>query len=252
MMRKFILKDSLGLLLMSAAGILLLFFLNRGFLSADELLSGGCFANKESYKYMLKDNATDQEVGEIDLEIAKEFESILRVKGKIIVKSETTAEFKTMYTAGNLSPISSYLRYKTQNGVFEVVNSQFTPENIHGTFESAEGKNDFSIKAHPNTYENCSLLTILRGLNFSAVKAVDIFDYMGHSRALIQMNLKVAGEEEIIVPAGRYEAYHVIISFKDSDGNVFSHHAWFGKSAGHVLLQYKRSDMSYQLKEILQ
>ncbi len=243
-----------GLLVLSViliGGLFFVFFLRQNIRREKGIAFKNVFSKLESYEYVLMDNETEKAVGGLFFTINQPTGSSLSIQGKTTVDGLVITEYKVELNPKSLKPVTSHMEYKGKNreDVY-VVDSVFKPEVISVKAKGPEGTEDLTVVTPTDTYENSSLLNVLRGMDFTLNKPFQIFDYLPHLKALLKMNVKVLAEEDVEVPAGKYKAYHVIIDFENINGEIFTHHVWYDTSPPHVLVKYLRSDIQYQLKKI--
>ncbi len=88
----------------------------------------------------------------------------------------------------------------------------------------------FDPNTRPDPY--CAANILLRGLALEEgqTKELEVFDYdnTGDGYASYKLKVQHAGKEEVAVPAGRFEANHLLLT------QLTSANTWFKKRAGHV------------------
>ena len=117
--------------------------------------------------------------------------------------------------------------------------------NVHRVGE--DGERDDSVDVPHNYYDSWSDLFVWRTLDFSEDFEIDYADVLSCTldrTQLIGVGLEVTDIEEIEVPAGTYEAWHLRI---DSGGETQD--AWYTTDDSHTLIRYDNGEITFELTD---
>jgi hypothetical protein len=104
---------------------------------------------------------------------------------------------------------------------------------------------DKTVDIESNTYDDQTLFYLLRALLFNIVdEEIDftlIKESSSHGIRVVEMVVKVVGEEEVVVPAGTYSCYKVELDVAGLIGKIFwpvKYHFYFTKRDPHYFVKY--------------
>ena len=111
------------------------------------------------------------------------------------------------------------------------------------TAKTPQGEKNATIDVAPDSYDNNSLLTILRGLPFSAGNASSFTNVITANAAQVKSTATVAGQESVTVPAGTFDTYKVMLDF----GGAQQQTMWYEVASPHRLIKYDNGTTQFVL-----
>jgi len=104
---------------------------------------------------------------------------------------------------------------------------------------------DETVNIESNTYDGWTLFYLFRALLFNIVDEEAAFSLIketpNHGIQVVNMVVKVIGEEEVVVPAGTFSCYKVELGVAGFIGKLFwpiKYHYYFTKNDPHYFVKY--------------
>lgn len=115
----------------------------------------------------------------------------------------------------------------------------------HVTIETrAHGKTQRRVLVRPpHAVDNDALLELLAGLPFSKGYAASFTNVSPVAGRSLPVRVRVTGRQSVVVPAGRFDAWHVALELGPVEQD-----AWYAVAPPHLLVRYKNHGSTFELR----
>lgn len=155
-----------------------------------------------------------------------------------------TTKTTTKFNAADFSPIIYHKQDSAGNTIMKV---DYSETYAHITIP--DKKVDSKIKLKPNTFDKSTFIYLFRMMPFEQMKGKVKFNFIVDARSwgyqLVEMYIKVNGEDNIQTPAGEIPCYEVELGATGIIGAFFmkdKFYYYFSKEAPHYFVKYLDPD----------
>jgi hypothetical protein len=185
----------------------------------------------------------DEEIGTAEISIQADGDTFVITQHFDFPDEELINEASVVVGADDLQPVSTTFRIEGPDGVREC---DATYESgkvlVHNVGE--DGEREDTVDVPIVAYDSWSDLYVWRTVDFSQnyeVEYADILSCVVAKPQRLASKLEVVGGEEIEVPAGTYDTWHLKIDSGDDQD------AWFSTDDLHTLVKYDNGELVFEL-----
>jgi len=198
----------------------------------------------ETAEYRVLDS-DDDPVGTLELSIEEEpagawrFSQSFDFPGRGFMN-----EAEVVVDGSTLQPESSSFEIVGPDGNFDCT-AEYTTGRVNMHRIGEDGERDDTLTIPNIAYDSWGDLFVWRTIEFADGYEKEYTDVLACTLSRpdkIGVSLKIEGREEITVPAGIFEAWHLEI---DSGGET--QHAWYATDDAHTLVKYDNGESTFEL-----
>lgn len=123
------------------------------------------------------------------------------------------------------------------------------------TIESAEANGERTkkiLEVNKDVYDYEQLVYIVRRLPIRKAYSVSLPLYVSASNSIVSADIRVVGEEKIVVPAGTFDTYKILVDYKNSRNPLPNQTFWLSKNDGRQIVKSETQGLYVDLQEIIQ
>jgi hypothetical protein len=216
---------------------------NETITSAD-IVSQIPWSGPETVDYRVLDN-DDDPVGFLTLSIEEEAAGAWRLRQSFDFPDKGfTNEAEVIVDGSTLQPESSTFKIVGPDGNLDC-SAEYSTGRVETHRVGEDGEHDDTITIPNIAYDSWGDLFVWRTIEFGDGYEKDYADVLACTLSRpgkIGVSLKIDEREEVTVPAGTFDAWHLEI---DSGGET--QHAWYTTDDAHTLLKYDNGESTFEL-----
>lgn len=221
---------------------------NNGEITSTDIVGTIPWSGRETADYRVLDS-DDDPVGTLTLSIDEEAAGawLLRQHFDFPDKGFTN-DAEVIVDGSTLQPESATFKIVGPEGNLDC-SAEYTTGRVESHRVGEDGERDDTVTIPNIAYDSWADLFVWRTLPFVKGYEVDYADVLSCTLAKpdrIGISLKVKGQEQVTVPAGEFDAWHLEI---DSGGKTQD--AWYTTDDVHTLLKYDNGESTFELIEAL-
>lgn len=237
-MRRLLPLAALATLLLAAACA------NNENITSAEIVSQIPWNGPETAEYRVLDS-DDDPVGTLTLSIEEEAAGAWLLRQSFnFPEKKFTNDAEVIVDGSTLQPESSTFKIAGPDGNLDC-SAEYSTGRVNAHRIGEDGERDDTITIPNITYDSWSDLFVWRTIAFGDGYEKDYTDVLACTLSRpdkISVSLKIDGREDVTVPAGTFEAWHLEI---DSGGETQD--AWYTTDDAHTLLKYDNGESTFEL-----
>lgn len=187
-----------------------------------------------------------EEVGTVELSIEQDGDELTLRQDFDFPELEFTNEAEVVVDSQELQPRASTYQVAGPEGVASC-EAEYEPRRVSVHNVREDGEHDETLTVPPVTYDSWSDLFLWRTIDFTPGYEVEYTDVVACQvpapPARLPVKLEVREPEEVVVPAGSYDAFRV-----DAEAGA-DQKAWFTTDSTHTLVKYDNGTVTFELTE---